>query len=852
MQPFANSYWTPDYISGLRNLQSYTYVSLNQLHDFRKLIFNYLKYFHSNSEYLNKTSNELASTESFSGKIGEIPKYYSCIEMFRNEMLGESTTLLQLASSIDKFVLDDLTNYLKHHESSIKKEFSRLEELYEEYLTLSQKMEKSKSKYFDELRLREVSQPQVNEQERPQDGDDYDYSDDESYFEEDSQNSIRRQIDADLKFPLHVGTVIFETIEEFQVILAQIIAETPTVKRKIPIPGYKNDLFASESLCEALNDLRIKGLKPTRSNFEKFGQSLVTLKLLNPTNIFQKRFKSEGVWFEWSDLAIHVSQFHEESTPSTPVKQLTPSNRKVSSPSSRFMSDMAETTTRFNSMFNNVKSSIMKKNHEEIVSDIIDQYNEQNLELQESAYLLQKGFSDLVQYLEKFETTKVQIIYSSSAKLSQIIQKFHLQQFNQIQACGKGIAELNKQQNYEHDLSLHLDKSSTGVLFSLTTEAAFSPQSLKYQFDLFEDISAQLSMGQVTGDCPASIFSTPFMVHRLREVIESHKDDDLKSIWLQSLDMQSAWKIKQDITHVISQCSLPTDKTGKEQKVHIINDVLKYFEEKKAGDAIIFFKSWLLELKDSVIPFTAFDSVINLYDGEHTDTSLVKVLSSLPRCNLACLLSITEHLSKIFELDVFENYGTSDKLSEKPSKDASELQLASKNLNNMDAIGSIPFVHLIMRPSSVKYKTGFKPPLDQYIQFLGELLKVETRAALFEKLIEHETKYKQKKESELKAGLQIKKVPLIEVPTSRHENEPSDKSDEGSVTPTKQKHFAAKDLKAPNPINADAFTLRPFKTKTTPLPSPRNSPKHGLRENGDENRSRSSSVLGATIDVQFN
>lgn len=248
MQPFANLYWTPDYISGLHNLQSYTYVSLNQLHDFRKLIFNYLKYFHSNSEYLNKTSNELASTGSFSGKIGEIPKYYSCIEMLRNEMLGESTTLLQLASSIDKFVLDDLTNYLKHHEPSIKKEFSRLEELYEEYLTLSQKMEKSKSKYFDELRLREVSQPHVNEQGQPQDEDDYDYSDDESYFEEDSQSSIRRRMDADLKFPLHVGTVIFETIEEFQVILAQIIAETPTVKRKIPIPGYKNDLFASESL----------------------------------------------------------------------------------------------------------------------------------------------------------------------------------------------------------------------------------------------------------------------------------------------------------------------------------------------------------------------------------------------------------------------------------------------------------------------------------------------------------------------------------------------------------------------------------------------------------------------------
>ncbi|CAD1813579.1 unnamed protein product [Candida parapsilosis] len=847
MQPFANSYWTPDYITGLQNLQSHTYTSLHQLHDFRKLIFNYLKYFHSNSEYLSKTSNELASSDSFKGKVGEIPKYHSCIEIFKNEMMGESTTLLQLASNIDKFVLDDLTKYLKHHEPNIKKEFSRLEELYEEYIALSQKLEKSKSKYFDELRLRESSHDSAPVQQQ-EDEDDYDYSDDESYSEEDSQSSVRRDMSVDLQFPLHVGTVIFETMENFQVILAQLIAETPTVKRKIPIPGYKNDLFASESLCEVVNELRIEGMKPTRSNLEKFGQSLVSLKLLNPTNIFQKRFKSEGVWFEWSDLALHVSQIQNEFEPSTPIKQSTNPGRKVSSPSSKFMSDMAETTTRFNSMFNNVKSSLLKKNYEEVVSEIIDQYNEQILELQELVYLLQRGFSDLAQFLEKFESTKIQIIYTSSAKLSQIIQKFHLQQFNQIQACGRGIAELNKKQNYDHDLISHLNNSDTGILFPLAGETAFSPQSLKYQYDLYEDISSQVSSGQVINDCPLSLFSVSLIIHRLRQVIESHKDKDLKSIWLQPLDLQSAWKIKQNVTRIVSQCSPPLDESVKDQKVHIIDKVIEYFEDSKVDEAIMFFKSWLFELKDSIIPFTAFDSVTNLYNGEHSDTDLVKVLSSLPRCNLACLLSITEHLSVAFSLDIFQNYGISDELNENPAKNFSELTNVSKQLNNTDAIGSLPFVHFIMRPSSGKHKSGFKPPLDHYIQFLAELLKIETRAALFDKLIEHETKYKQKKESELKTGLQFKKVPIIETPSTRRESEPKSDIEEGLMTPTKQKHL---DLKAPNPISTDAFTLRPFKTKSTPLPSPRSSPKHDLKENGDENRSRSSSVLGGSIDVHF-
>ena len=849
MQPFANLYWTPDFITGLYNLQFYTNTSLKQLHDFRKLIFNYLKYFHSNSEYLNSSSSELALSNTFTGKLGEVPKYYSCIELFKNEMLGESTTLLQLASNIDKFVLDDLTKYLKHHEPSIRKEFKRLEELYEEYITMSEKVEKNRSKYFDELRLKETSQPRGNVLTQQQEEDDFDYSDEESYFEEDSQSSIRRDFDVDLKFPLHVGTVTFETIEEFRIILAPLIAETPTVKRKIPIPGYKNELFASESLCEVIMGLRIKGLKPTRSNFEKFGQSLVSLKLLNPTNIFQKRFKSEGVWFEWSDMAIHVSQSPEDTAPSTPAKQLTSTERRVSSPSSKFMTDMADTTTRFNSMFNNVRSSIMKKSHDEIIQDIIDQYNEQNLELQELAYLLQKGFADLGQYLEKFETTKVQIVYTSSAKLLQIIQKFHLQQFNQIQAFGRGIAELNKPQNYEHDLALHLKKLSSGIMFPLTGDAAFSPQNLVYQFDLFEDISAQISKGQMIDDCPISIFSAPVLVLQLQEVIESHEDDDLKSNWLQPLDLQSAWKIKQDVTRVVSECSVPVEGTGKEQKAHIIKEVVKHFKEKKSEETIIFLKSWLLELKESVIPSTAFDSVINMYAAEQTETTLVKVLSSLPRCNLACLLSITEHLCKAFHLDVFHNYGVSDELSETSTNEANELQRVSKNLNSMDALGAVPFVHLIMRPSLLKHKAGFKPPIDHYVQFLADLLKIETRAALFEKLIEHETKYKQKKQSELKAGLPIKKIPVIETPNTRQENESFENGEEDS-TPTKQKDAAPKDLKAPNPINTDPFTLRPFKTGSTPLPSPRGSPKHGPRDGGDAGRSRSSSVLGGFLDVE--
>jgi len=175
----------------------------------------------------------------------------------------------------------------------------------------------------------------------------------------------------------------------------------------------------------------------------------------------------------------------------------------------------------------------------------------------------------------------------------------------------------------------------------------------------------------------------------------------------------------------------------------------------------------------------------------------------------------------------------------------------------MEMIGSIPFLHLILRPSSVKHSSGFKPPLKTYNTILVDLLDIDVRSKLLNNLIEHEKNYLSKKENEKKAlNIQVKKI-------AQHPK----------AEPLTSKNIVNTLPKTPNSLNGgDSFTLRPFRTKPTPNPSPSNSPMHTphnslhtgggelkvnkRREkivNDDTNLARSSSAsfLAPNIDIEF-
>ena len=131
------------------------------------------------------------------------------------------------------------------------------------------------------------------------------------------------------------------------------------------------------------------------------------------------------------------------------------------------MTDMAETTTRFNAMFNNVKSSIMRTNYNEVLEDLEIKYTDEVLNLQEQKFLLENGLFEISKSLEIFEHAKVELIYKSLSRLLEILVKFQKLQYDNAEKFSNDfIHNINKTSNYDRDFNKTLENFSTGIYFS--------------------------------------------------------------------------------------------------------------------------------------------------------------------------------------------------------------------------------------------------------------------------------------------------------------------------------------------------------------------------------------------------
>lgn len=155
-----------------------------------------------------------------------------------------------------------------------------------------------------------------------------------------------------------------------------------------------------------------------------------------------RKFKSEGMWFEWSELALYISTYDPEQELETIKSAHTTASAKSSTSSSpsqsqgtliqqsvqklaidestqKFMNEVASTTSkRFNGLLNTVKSSLMKTNYDENLAAVKENYLELYMELQELKYIYDRELINKSHFLENFERHKIELIYKSLAKLA--------------------------------------------------------------------------------------------------------------------------------------------------------------------------------------------------------------------------------------------------------------------------------------------------------------------------------------------------------------------------------------------------------------------------------------------------
>lgn len=859
--PFANLYWSADYRLGIRALSIQLQQSLKQLHELRDFVARYVAHVETNSETQErfgdtigaigaplKTPTGARGTRSVSGRIfsGSLqqgvdkqpgpkrdragstitttgseskeatstkqrtqnetnpslePSTSPCpssrpfpvaptpqsqgpvtlagaTETFKKDLLSESRSLRTVAAALDRQVLEELNGFIRLYEPVVRSALESFETLYDEQSLLAILVEKLRLGYDEARRRRELDRdtaPQSASRQEP-------LNQEESDEEEPEQKDVLPSLKL-VASGFYLSRLSEQRLSE---LMKELIETVPSLRRTFALPGHSTSIVSSELVSTWLTQHRPCGLNPTRREIEHFGQELIDSKLLVGTFLGTRKFRSEGMWFEWSDLARYVAGKKRAPSPAPESK------------------GWLDTTKRFNSLVVNV-SSMLGGNVDVAETQLQQQYDQTYLQLQLARHRLVAEVSSKSQTLERFEKLRIELVFQTLTKMLEVLYNTSLASSKRLHELASNfITNINKAPNFQAEFELLEAGNSTGVFFP---SVALVPdphrtnynnfQNIKHQFNLYKDIPLQVS---VPPSELVSMASLPLFLSRTTSIIEEKNEPEIKDLWCAPLDHHSYWQLKEKVLSVISQYDNPditVDIAASDRSV--MEPILLVLELSLGAQVVNFLKNWLMEIGDSVIPFMVYDALLAGYTHDHHDT--LRLLLTIPRSNLSSLVHLLEHICCVFGLNLIPNYGISDQVEREfvGEDDAGDIERASARLNDMSAIGSVPFLHTILRPSLAKASTGFKPPLELYRRLTGDLLGVNLRVQLFEGLVQSEKKYMAKKENE---RLGLKKT--------------------RNLTPPKEE-LKIPELKSPHPVAAD-FALRPFRTGTTPIPSPVSSP----------------------------
>lgn len=923
MPHFANVYWSPGYRTGIEKLNEQLVRSLDQLHELRKLVFNHIKYHHANGEFLAAFAHSSYTKESsfrpydekqqlrLSSKLRDVSELAPeevnlqyVFTQFVERTASELQAQLVLASEIDGAVLDKLTDFIKHHEPQINITLRRMEELFQDYETAYERIEDLKLEYDSLLRMAEFKAHEDGEAMTTQIEH---LEDDKELMHETSveasspvsesplspatdsantsfdETNAKRSDDYGFQFPLTISTGLrFENLEELGVFLSSLTASIQVVKRKIPIPGHTNELFSSNQLCDHFTKNRPRGFNPTRSNLEKLGQSLMNLRIIVSTSFFAKKFTSDGMWFEWSTKVMQVVQGKPATAETASMSLPTQVSKIRLDDTQKFVNGMAASTSKtFNGMFKSMKSSLMRaKLSEEDIGVAEEKYNEAYEELQRNKHLLDMEIFEKSQYFEHFEKLKIEVVFQTLTKLLEVIYKHSLQSTTSLHGFTlRFIDEYNKPENYWHEFNRTIENFSSGIYFPsfiapdhLTldnvniSQLNTNFQNIKLEFNLWKDIPLQLKVSDLLppiASHPLDISSLPMFLYEIVNLLNS-QDTNIQNYWLDPIKHQEYWLVKYEIISAI-QTFVP--ETGLHTHDHnavesaIIQKVIAILKGKDSSKVVNLLKNWLLEISDSVIPSTVYNSLLGIYSqGDRSETNtaeeVVRVLKTIPRSNLSSAVHILEHISKVFNVEATQVTTAKDGPDdvEQPQKTENVLNGIARKLNLMEAIGTVPFVHLLFRPSVVKNASGFKPPAVAYDAILTDLLDSEVRSRLQASLLESEKRSLEKHEQQIKNLGLAKKAVLPAIKTHSGIEKPEVEVTPDTPRTPPRKVLLTPKAKSPITIGTDNFELRPFRTGTTPRASPISSPVHQKKKSLDLNnmpRSSSGNFLMPTVDIKF-
>lgn len=612
MPGFADSFWTPDYVSGLEVL----YEKLQQ-----GVV--------ENKQILTIVSMRADAEEQYSVKLGGIaptvdkltPNGFSkddgasvrkAYEGVRSEMVEASKKHQKIASNIRELVVTPFSRWSEQHELRIQNSHDDLLARFKEYSKMLQLVKKLRSQYFNKCRVVEdleeenklaFQSPDMSPQANPTP---------KIVLPEEEEENIE---------PVEIGDKMYAP-EDLKKLLAHMLETIKLGEAKVPILGTYQNTSTGADIVEYLQ----KHLDASTVSYaEHIGQDLVNngfLRLVG--NVGSTFANSSKLNYQWRSVAFKIAGVPEKRKPLLRVGSMV-SEDGVDSP----IASVSEMLAGWNPLNNPHPNETPAEKLRREAREADERYKNAVKKLDQFRCKLEEEIVDNLRFMEQCELDRLKaikaVVLDFSGAVSNVIPTLQ-SAIDNMMLYQETIQPLG-------DLRYLLENYRTG---------GFVPKVEPYE-NYYGSVEDQIFGVDLEARSRADRKRVPILVTTILSYLDNHYpelegDEARRAIWLYNVPLATTHQLRN---------ALNNSKTD-------YREVLEKFEIPVVASVL---KLYFLELPDSLVSSQVYEIVKTIYSTtahETTEEGRIKVLQStlgqLRLNNIATLDAIMTHFTRLIEL----------------------------------------------------------------------------------------------------------------------------------------------------------------------------------------------------------
>ncbi|KAK2750130.1 hypothetical protein FQN57_004625 [Myotisia sp. PD_48] len=620
MPGFADSFWTPDYASGLSVLFSKLQQGVVENH-----------------QILAIARMRAYAEEQYSSKMGEIApavdrmtngfarddgaSVRKAYEGIRSEMIEAERNHQKIASNIQDLVITPFSRWADQHELRILNSQEELQARLKEHNKQSELVKKLRSQYFNKCRLVEdleeenklafqspegaaASSPKGKQPQQPP-----------------PPTIVLPETVEEEPEPIELADVLYMP-EQLKKLLTHMLEIIPMGETKVPILGIYQNTSAGSDIVEYLQ----KHLNASSvSHAERIGQDMVDNGLLRLIgNVGSTFANSSKMKYQWRSTVFQMTGIPEKKRPLLRVTSL----GAGSDDSTADSPSVADIISGWNPLNNQYPNELPADKLRREARESDERYKDACYKLDRMRCTLEEEMIDFLKFMERCELDRLKaikaVVLDFAGTISNVIPTL-TSTVDKMMLYQETIQPLN-------DLRYLLENYRTG---------AFVPRVQPYE-NYYGSVEQQIFGVDLEARARADRKRVPVLVTTVLSYLDNHYpdlegDEARRAIWLHEVPLA----VTHHLRHLLNSGTVHPMEALEKYDMPVVASILKLY---------------LLELPDSIVSSQVYEIIRTIYtttgdaSSEHRIKVLQNTLGQLRLNNIATLDAIVTHFTRLIDL----------------------------------------------------------------------------------------------------------------------------------------------------------------------------------------------------------